>query len=231
MKILLIEDHIELANQLNQFLSDLGWAIDYSSTGKLGIELALKNEYDLIILDLGLPDIDGLEVCRKIKKQSSVNIPILMLTARDAFTDKVKGFDLGADEYLTKPYDLRELALRCKVLTRRQELFQSKEVSVGDLVLNTNENRVFREGKEISLNKTCFEILLTLANAYPNPVSKSRIIHQLWGDEPPETDALKSHIYNLRTAVDKPFEHAIIKTIVNVGYKLDIKANRSGDNY
>ena len=222
MNILLIEDHIELATQLNDFLSALGWKVDFSSTGHQGICLALENEYDLIILDLGLPDIDGIDVCKEIKNKSKVNIPILMLTARDAFADKVKGFDTGADEYLTKPYDLRELALRCNVLTRRQELYQSNKMTLGDLTLDLNENKVSRSDQEITLNKTAFTILLILVKAYPNPVSKSRIIHDIWGDMPPETNTLKSHIYNLRAAIDKPFQTNIIRTIVNVGYKLDI---------
>jgi DNA-binding response OmpR family regulator len=224
MKILLIEDHAELAMQLGGFLGGLGWDIDFSSTGKQGISLALGNEYDLIILDLNLPDIDGIQVCKEIKSKSKINVPVLMLTARDSFADKVKGFNFGADEYLTKPYDLLELALRCKVLTRRQELYQSNKISLGELSLDLNENRAFRFEQEIILNKTSFTILLMLAKAYPNPVSKSRIIHEIWGDTPPETNSLKSHIYNLRTAIDKPFSKNMVKTIVSVGYKLDFES-------
>lgn len=223
MNILLIEDHIELATQLNDFLCSLGWKVDFSSTGQQGVFLALENEYDLIILDLGLPDIDGIDVCKEIKSKSKLNIPILMLTARDSFADKVKGFDTGGDEYLTKPYDLRELALRCKVLTRRQELYKSNKMAIGDLILDLNENKVFRSDKEVILNKTAFTILLMLVKAYPNPVSKNRIVHDIWGDNPPETNSLKSHIYNLRAAIDKPFHTHIIRTIINVGYKLDIE--------
>jgi len=224
MKILLIEDHAELAIQLGEFLGSLGWNIDFSSTGKQGISLALDNEYDLIILDLNLPDIDGIHVCKEIKSKSKFNVPVLMLTARDSFADKVKGFDFGADEYLTKPYDLRELALRCKVLTRRQELYQSNKMSLGDLSLDLNENRAFRHDKEVILNKTSFAILLMLAKAYPNPVSKSRIIHEIWGDTPPETNSLKSHVYNVRAVIDKPFSKNIVKTIVSVGYKLEFES-------
>jgi len=223
MKILLIEDHVELSEQLIDFFEGFGWCIDYSAEGLRGIQLALSNEYDLIILDLGLPDIDGMNVCKEIKNKNRFNVPILMLTARDSFTDKVKGFDYGADEYLTKPYDLRELALRCKVLTRRQELYKSNTISLGCLKLDCNENKVFRNGIEIYLNKTSFNILLSLVKAYPNPISKSRIIHEIWQDDPPETDALKSHIYNLRAGVDKPFSTNLIKTVVRVGYKLDIE--------
>jgi len=223
MKILIIEDHQELAIQLGDFLGSLGWNIDFSLTGQQGVNLALENEYDLIILDLNLPDIDGTQVCKEIKSKSKFNIPILMLTARDSFADKVKGFDLGADEYLTKPYDLRELALRCKVLSRRQELYQSNRLNLEELTLDLNENRVFRLEQEVVLNRTSFSILLMLANAYPNPVSKSRIVHEIWGDNPPETNALKSHIYNLRMAIDKPFSHSVVKTIVSVGYKLEFE--------
>jgi DNA-binding response OmpR family regulator len=223
MKILLIEDHAELAEQLSDFLESAGWVVDFSLTGSQGIRLALANEYDLIILDLSLPDIDGTEVCKEIKSKSQLNIPILMLTARDSFADKVKGFDFGADEYLTKPYDLRELALRCKVLSRRQELYQSNRMLLGELTLDLNENKAFRLEQEVVLNKTSFSILLMLAKAYPNAVSKSRIIHDIWGDTPPETNALKSHIYNLRTAIDKPFSKNVVRTIVNVGYKLELE--------
>ena len=223
MNILLIEDHIELATQLSDFLTSIGWKVDFSSTGQQGISLALNNEYDLIVLDLGLPDIDGVDVCKEIKSKIKINIPILMLTARDSFADKVKGFDFGADEYLTKPYDLRELALRCKVLTRRQELYQSNTMTLGDLTIDLNENKAFRYGKEILLNKTSFSILLMLVKAYPNPISKSRVIHNIWGSNPPENNVLKSHVYNLRVAIDKPFDSNIIRTIVNVGYKLEIE--------
>lgn len=222
MKILLIEDHIQLANQLVEFLSGHGWVVEHVAKGQLGIQLALEQEYDLVILDLGLPDMDGTEVCRQIKTKSQVNVPILMLTARDAFNDKVTGFDVGADEYLTKPYDLRELALRCQVLTRRRSLFQQQTITLGPLELDLNESKAYREQQALTLNKTTFTILKVLAEAHPKPVSRSRLIFELWGDEPPETDALKSHIYNLRVALDKSFETALLKTVTSVGYKLEL---------
>lgn len=114
MNILLIEDNHRIASLIMTFIEAQGWQIDYASTGELGIKLALANTFDVIILDLNLPDVDGLEVCQKIKTQGESNTPILMLTARDAFEDKEKGFGSGADDYLTKPFDLRELALRCR---------------------------------------------------------------------------------------------------------------------
>jgi len=222
LKILLIEDHIQLAEQLVAFLSGHGWTVDHASRGKQGINLALEQVYDLVILDLGLPDMDGIEVCRTIKASSDVNIPVLMLTARDSFSDKVTGFDVGADEYLTKPYDLRELALRCQVLTRRKTLFQNQSIELGPITLDITKHSVTRDEVDVVLNKASFTILKLLVEAHPNPVSRSRLIHELWGDEPPETDALKSHIYNLRAAIDKPFDTALVKTVTNLGYKLDL---------
>lgn len=221
MNILIIEDHKQLALQMLTFFEGHGWSVDVANYGQEGISLALKYHYDVIILDLGLPDEDGVNVCKIIKENNDINVPIIMLTARDSFNDKSIGFNSGADDYLTKPCDLRELALRCKAITRRKQFYQKKELKLEELVIDTVSKQVFRHGTEITLNKTSFSILLMLVNAYPQPVSKSRIMHELWGDDLPETDVLKSHIYNLRAAIDKPFNNNLIKTIVNVGYKID----------
>ncbi len=220
MKILLIEDSQVIAAQLAEFLEGQKWQVDYAASGTLGLSLALDTPFDLIILDLGLPDMDGFEVCRQIKSQSPVNIPILMLTARDAFEDKAQGFSLGADDYITKPFEFRELALRCEALTRRQNLYQHQVMTIGDLTLNLTDNTVMRKDEAISVNTTSFKILLTLAQAHPQPVSRTLLAHKIWGDNPPNSDALKSHIYNLRNALDRNYDHKIIKTITNIGYRL-----------
>ena len=119
LSILLVEDHPTIARQVAGFLDGLQWQTDHAATGRLAIELATRHAYDVVLLDLNLPDIDGLEVCRQIKSNAPSNVPVLMLTARDAFEDKARGFRDGADDYLTKPFDLRELALRCEALARR----------------------------------------------------------------------------------------------------------------
>lgn len=225
MYILIIEDHQDLALQMSTFFSGHNWQTDIAFSAKDGIELALAYQYDVIILDLGLPDIDGLCVCSMIKEQVDYNVPVIMLTARDSFTDKSLGFESGADDYLTKPCDLRELALRCKAVSRRKELYQKKEIHLNNLVLRTVEHRVFRDNIEVELSKTMFNILLMLVQAYPQPVSRNKILHQLWGNDLPETNVLKAHIYNLRTSLDKPFKHKLIKTVVNVGYKLEFPNN------
>jgi DNA-binding response OmpR family regulator len=222
LKILLIEDNPTLARQTGEFLQAHGWQIDFAHRGQLGVELALKQIYDLVILDLNLPDMDGLAVCQQIKQRAQVNMPVLMLTARDAFADKAKGFNTGADDYITKPFDPRELALRCQVLARRNQLHQSNRICVGDLIIHCREHSAQRGEQKLKLTSIGFHILIILAQAYPQPVSRSAILHKVWGDLPPETDALKSHIYSLRLALDKPFPTSMLKTITNVGYLLEV---------
>jgi DNA-binding response OmpR family regulator len=135
LTILVVEDHPTIARQIVEFLDGLKWQTDHAATGALAIDLATRDPYDVVLLDLNLPDLDGLEVCRAIKARAPHNVPVLMLTARDAFEDKARGFSEGADDYLTKPFDLRELALRCEALARRGQLHLSQEMRVGPLTL------------------------------------------------------------------------------------------------
>ncbi len=223
MKILLIEDNPTIAKQVLEFLSGHRWQVDYAHNGELGIELALTQIFDVILLDLNLPDIDGLKVCKEIKQNAEVTPPILMVTARDRFEDKSAGFHQGADDYLTKPFDLRELVLRCEALKRRGDLHQSRILEVGELVLNLTTKTASRAGEELVLTNVGFELLCVLAQHYPKPVSRSFISHKLWSDTPPDSDALKSHIYSLRRALDKPFEYPMLKTVMNLGYQLEVK--------
>ena len=174
----------------------------------------------MILLDLNLPDMDGLEVCATIKRQAQVIPAILMLTARDSFADKAAGFKQGADDYLTKPYDLRELVLRCQALARRPDLHQSTHITVGTLELKLATKSARVEGKECLLTTIGFSILALIAKAYPEPISRSLIIHKIWADSPPESDALKSHIYALRKALAAHPNAPQIKTVMNVGYRL-----------
>lgn len=226
MKILLVEDNQTIAKQLVEFLSAQQWQIDYAPTGKLAMVLARNNIYDLVLLDLNLPDIDGLEVCQALKAHSEKIPAILMLTARDSFDDKAAGFGFGADDYLTKPFDLRELALRCQALSRRRQLHQENMVTLSDnhthLMINITEKTAFRNDNKLKLTTVGFTILNLLVQQHPKPISRNLLTHELWGDSPPESDALKSHIYSLRQALDKPFEKAILSTVMNVGYKLSL---------
>ncbi|GAA6204702.1 response regulator transcription factor [Thalassotalea sp. SU-HH00458] len=222
MKILLIEDNNTIAKQLVEFLALQHWVVDHAHKGKLGEKLALEDIYDVIILDLNLPDIDGLTLCERIKNQATITPPILMLTARDTFEDKSLGFHKGADDYLTKPVDLRELALRCQALSRRNMLHKPKQLQLGELFIDLTRQTATRNHQVLALTSTSFTILSVLAQQHPTPVSRSELMHKIWGDNPPNTDALKSHIYSLRSVLDKPFDKPLLKTILNIGFKLDI---------
>jgi DNA-binding response OmpR family regulator len=221
LNILLIEDNTVIAKQITEFLSAHHWQIDYADTAKLGIQLACENIFDVILLDLNLPDMDGLEVCATIKKQAQVIPPVLMLTARDSFADKAAGFKQGADDYLTKPFDLRELVLRCQALAKRSNLHQSSNITAGTLELKLSARSALIEGKECALTSIGFSLLTLLVKAYPEPISRSLIIHKIWADAPPESDALKSHIYALRKALARHPSAPHIKTVMNLGFRLE----------
>lgn len=220
MNILLVEDNHAIAQQISAFLEAQNWQLDYAATGKLGVELAKAGQFDVIILDLNLPDMDGLDVCEQIKQRGVTNTPILMLTARDAFEDKAKGFGKGADDYLTKPFDLRELVLRCKAMKRRPLLHQNTLVSQGKLQLDKKAFTASWDGHALKVTKTGFAILSKLIDEYPYPVSRSELMHLLWGDEPPESNSLKSHMYELRKATQQVANEPLIETLKNIGYKL-----------
>lgn len=220
MNILLVEDNQAIANQIITFLEGHGWSTDYAATGNLGVKLAVDQHFDVVILDLNLPDIDGLKVCAEIKQNASANTPILMLTARDAFEDKVKGFGHGADDYLTKPFDLRELALRCEAMARRPKLHESSVSKQGLLSLDVRASEASYNGEVFKTTKIGFSLLYKLIQEYPYPVSRSELIQHLWGDEPPESNALKSHLYALRKSIESVTDNQILHTISNIGYQL-----------
>jgi len=221
LNILLIEDNQTIALQLCEFLEGHKWSVDYADNGNFGKKLALQHDYDVIILDLNLPDVDGLEVCRDIKQNAETTPPVLMLTARDSFEDKAKGFGEGADDYVTKPFEFRELALRCQALARRQQLHRNHTVTIGELFIDEKQHLASRQGQPLKLTNIGFSILLILAREYPQAVSRSSLMRKIWGDEPPDSDALRSHIYSLRNALDKPFNFPMLTTITNVGFRLE----------
>ena len=223
LKILLIEDNRVIAQQIIEFLSAHDWEIDYADTAKFGIILACDNIFDVILLDLNLPDMDGLEVCASIKHQAQVIPPILMLTARDSFADKAAGFKQGADDYLTKPFDLRELVLRCQALAKRFDLHQSTHLKIATLEVFLSTKSVLIEGSKCLLTATGSNILTLLARAYPEAIPRTFIIHKIWANSPPESDALKSHIYALRKSLAKHANAPKIITVLNVGFRLEFK--------
>ncbi|MDP2561913.1 response regulator transcription factor [Psychrobium sp. 1_MG-2023] len=223
LNILLVEDQQSIAQNISDYMEQKGHRFDFASQGEQGLELALEHHFDLVILDLNLPQMDGLEVCHHIRKSSSRHIPILMLTARDSIEDKVSGFTAGADDYLTKPFSLQELEVRCLALSRRHLLQTSDTLELGPLSIDRQRKQVTREGKLLELHAMGVRIITVLAEAYPQVVSRSMLTQKLWGDQPTESDAMRSHIYQLRNVLDKPFTYPILKTVHGVGFTLDIK--------
>ncbi|WP_417464553.1 response regulator transcription factor [Kordiimonas sp.] len=220
-RVLIVEDNHAIAEQLYDYLSERQFVVDYADTGRRALALVDDHDFDVVVLDLMLPDADGVDLCVQLKAKARVNMPVLMLTARDSLADKGLGFAAGADDYLTKPFELAEVAMRCSALARRHQLHKSSTLTIGDLVIDTGQRQVRRMGQPIELSATDYAILKALADAYPNAVSRHELVIKVWGDDFPDSDALRSHIYTLRKAVDKAFDHAMIKTIHGVGFKLD----------
>jgi len=227
LRILLIEDEPALAQNILDYLALSGHQTDYAADGKLGLQLALAGRFDVILLDLMLPRLDGLSLCQQLRAQSSVHTPVLMLTARDTLDDKIAGFGAGADDYLTKPFALAELMLRCQALARRAAP-QQYSLQIGPLLLDRRSHQAFRDGSLLTLNPSCFALLQLLAEQYPALVSRQQLIDKLWPDEPPDSDTLKSHIYLLRQQLDKPFAHAMLHTVHGVGFVLKPPAKDAG---
>ena len=220
LRILIVEDSIDLAENIGDYFETQGHVMDFAMDGISGLHLALTNDYDAIILDIMLPGMDGLTFCRKLRKEGEKTTPVLMLTARDTLSDKLEGFDAGTDDYLVKPFDLEELSARLQALTKRSDHTREKNLMVGELEIDFGKMQVKRAGHPIELNRACFKILNMLMQASPNVVSRQELEHLLWGDLPPESDALRSHIYALRQAIDKPFKDPLIQTVHGIGFKL-----------
>ena len=219
--VLLIEDHADIAEMVGAYLENREYIIDYAADGITGLHLAVSNRYDAIILDLMLPGMDGLEVCQKIRDEARSDVPIIMLTARDTLDDKISGLDKGADDYLIKPFAILELEARLRSLIRRHSGDIKKEIiSVGELSIDTSTLKVQRGDKELAITPIGLKILSVLMRASPAVVSRRELERQVWGDILPDSDALRSHLYNLRKIVDKPFEKKILLTVQGNGFKI-----------
>ncbi len=222
LTILIIEDHTAIAQNIAEYLEGKGHVTDYASNGSGGLALALANHYDVVVLDLMLPGMDGLTVCQNIREKALVHTPILMLTARDTLDDKMDGFAVGADDYLTKPFALEELEVRCLALSRRHLLQRKNKMTIGGLVIDQKSQQVSRDNTALDLSAMNYNILLILAQAYPQVITRSELCQRLWGDDQTESDALRSHIYQLRQVLDKPFAMPMLKTVHGVGFVLKI---------
>ncbi len=227
MRVLLIEDNADIAANVVEYLEAEGFLMDYAMNGIGGHHLASTQPFDAIILDLMLPGMDGLTLCENLRR-AGIATPILMLTARDTLPDKLAGFDAGTDDYLVKPFALPELQARLLALHQRGRRASPRSLSLADLEINLGTNTVSRSGKPLEINNVGIKILQTLIEASPNIVTRNELIYKIWQDHPPGSDALKSHIYNLRQVVDKPFQDTLIHTVRGLGYRIvDPHANSS----
>jgi DNA-binding response OmpR family regulator len=217
--LLLVEDNKDLAETVGDFLESKGFLVDYAADGLLAMHLAVTERFDAIVLDIMLPGLNGLEVCKRLRQEAQLSTPIIMLTARDQLDDKITGFDVGADDYLVKPFDLPELVARIEALIRRDRGV-AKTYSVGELRMNLDTMEVWRGDVELKLSRTLFDILKILLRESPNVVPRSTLERELWGDDLPDSDTLRSHLYNLRRAVDRPFADALIETLPGRGYRV-----------
>lgn len=219
--ILLVEDHQDLAEAVGAYLESSGFTMDYAYDGLSALHLGATQNYDAIILDIMLPGINGLEICARLRTEVRIATPILMLTARDQLEDKLQGFQQGADDYLVKPFDMPELEARLNALIRRQRGELDKAVyKVHDLQLDTRTMQVTRQGQAIHLSPTGLRILRILMRESPNLVTREQLEKELWGDLTPDSDTLRSHVYKLRKAIDKPFSEGLLETQQGLGLRL-----------
>lgn len=221
MKLLIIEDDEKTAAYLKKGLSEQGFVVDPSKNGDLGLEMAQQTDYDLVILDVMLPGRDGWAVLSRLRSLGR-DFPILMLTARDAVEDRVKGLNLGADDYLVKPFAFSEVLARVRTLLRRGPVRQTEILRIADLEIEPAKQRATRSGKRLDLTPKEFALLSLLARRMGEVVARSVIMEQVWDiNFDAETNVVEVHVRRMRSKVDDPFPIKLIHTVRGVGYVLD----------
>lgn len=221
LSVLLVEDHRQLAQTVVEYLEQEGALVDYASDTSLARSLVREHHYDILILDVMLPGEDGYTFCQYLRKELALDTPVIFMTARDQLDDKLEGFARGGDDYIVKPFALPELVARVRALVRRERReVAANLLQVSDLELDPARQEVRRAGQLLKLSPTAFRILRILMRESPKVVSREQLEQELWGDLVPDSDALRSHLYNLRKAVDKPFDQALLETLPGVGFSI-----------
>ena len=230
MRLLVIEDNRQLVANLFDYFESRGHVLDVAPDGVTGLHLAVSQPYDALILDWMLPRMEGPEVLRRLRADHGSEVPVIMLTARDELPDKIAGFRAGADDYLTKPFALPELEVRLEALMVRANGRNPRKVlEVADLRLDLATLEAQRDGKPLHLYPACRKLLEVLMRASPAAVTRQQLEFALWGDEPPDGDLLRSHVYELRRSVDGASAQKLIHTLPRVGYRLGLIGTESGD--
>ena len=219
--VLIVEDNRDISEMVGEYLESKGFDVDFAADGADGLRLATDNNYDVIILDLMLPRMNGMEVCRRLREEARKATPILMLTSRDALEEKLDGLSAGADDYLTKPFAVQELEARLRAMIRRERRQIGGELlKVADLELDPSSMRATRAGNELQLSPIGLKLLTILMRESPRVVSRQEIEREIWGNALPDSDTLRSHLYNVRKAVDKNFERQLLHTVQSAGYRI-----------
>lgn len=220
MRILLVEDNRDILANMADYLGLKGYTVDCAQDGLSGLHLAATSHYDLIVLDVMLPGLDGFTLCRRLREDARRDTPVIMLTARDQLDDRLQGFRSGADDYLLKPFALSELAARIEAVLRRSQGGGRRELQVADLIYNLDTLEVSRAGKPLKLNPIGLKLLAVLMQKSPHVVRRDVLEEAVWGDDCPDSDSLRSHVHQLRQVIDKPFDSSLLHTVHGVGYKL-----------
>ena len=225
MKILLVEDNNNLAQNITEYFESKDYIIDYAADGITAMNLALSQTYDVIVLDIMLPGMDGFSLCEKLRDKNGIGTPVIMLTARDTEQDKLRGFSVGADDYLVKPFSLPELEARLLALVRRakQAILGSSKLVVADLVYDPDTMSFMRGKVDLSLKPVPRKILVMLMQKANRVVTRGEIEREIWNDDPPDSEALRSHIYAIRSEINKDNSTNLLHTIRGAGYILGEK--------
>jgi DNA-binding response OmpR family regulator len=222
LRVLIVEDELALRQGLAALFEAAGHRADFAADGRNGLALALEQPPDVLVLDLGLPGLDGLSVCRGLRERADRHVPVLMLTARDALDDKLRGFGAGADDYLVKPFAGAELLARCVALSQRHRAGREHLLTLGALRIDRRSGAAWRGERALNLPRIPALILLALAEAHPRTLTRSALTERIWPDEPPPSDPLRSHLYVLRQALDREGEPPMLVTVHGVGFRLAV---------
>jgi DNA-binding response OmpR family regulator len=230
MRVLLVEDNVDLAANVGDYLAAQQHSIDFAYDGPTGLRAAATGKFDIVVLDRLLPGFDGVTLCRRLRDQHGVTVPVLMLTALDTVADRVLGLQNGADDYLVKPFAMAELEARLNALHRRATgAVTSGPLRLADLEYDPRTLTARRAGRTLQLNRSMRRILEFLLRQNGRIVSRQELEYLLWGDEVPDGDVLRAHMHALRAVIDKPFEAKLLHTLRGVGFRLAESAERHDD--
>ncbi len=225
MRILIVEDNPDILANVLDYLQLKGYTVDCAQDGLGGLHLAVTQAYDLIVLDVMLPGIDGYQICKRLREDARLDVPVIMLTARDTLDDRIHGLNTGADDYLVKPFALSELHARIQAVLRRARGSQVHELRVGDLAFDVETLQVQRAGRTLRPHPFGLKLLEILMKKSPAVVRREELERELWGEDCPDSDSLRSHIHQLRQVVDKPFDSPLLHTVHGIGYRLAEKTD------